>query len=91
MKTNHYTVTCAYKHSWEALNVLHHATSKAEASRVAAQHRASGCRALVHDRQTGIIIQDTGKPYGQVWAGASRKGQRSPLPVLTTATTNGEK
>jgi len=57
-------------------------SSKREANDYASRVRFQGDRVLIHDLQAGVIIRDTGKPHGQVWAFPSRKGEPSPLPKI---------
>lgn len=74
-----YIVTSAYRVLLsDKLQYLGSHTNRREASDHATRIREAGGRALVHDRFTGLVIRDTGKPYGQVWAGSSKKGQKSP-------------
>jgi len=77
--TNRYVVTSAYRMVCsDKLEYLGSFTNKRDADWQASRVHNSGGRALVHDTTTGIIIRDTGKPLGQIWALPSRKGQKSP-------------
>ncbi|MFI5222639.1 MAG: hypothetical protein ACHQX3_00090 [Nitrospirales bacterium] len=74
-----YIVTSAYRAiGSDKLEYLGSHTNRLDANFMASRVHSRGGRALVHDRTTGLIIRDTGKPSGQVWANPSRKGQKSP-------------
>jgi hypothetical protein len=76
---NRYVVTSAYRMVCsDKLEYLGSYSNTVDANYAATRVRNGGGRALVHDTTTGIIIRDTGKPLGQIWALPSRKGQKSP-------------
>ena len=78
-KRHRYIVTSAYNPvGSDKLEYLGSYSSRTAASDAATRERNRGGRALVHDRDTGLIIRDTGKCLGQVWGWSSRKGQKSP-------------